>query len=75
VSAYASSEVNLDIRNRPFATMVQARLDEIILKDCIKISGKKFISSTGFFKRFLQRASYEIIRIVLNLFTFYFKHE
>lgn len=75
VSAYASVELNLDIRNKPFACSVRQTLDSIIEKDCIRVTEKNFITNATFFKRFIQKSSYEIIRGVLNLSTFYFKHE
>ena len=75
VSAYASMELNLDVRNRPFALTVQKEMNEIIKRDCIKVSEKNFITNANLFKRFLQKASYEFIRVVINLSTFYFKHE
>lgn len=75
VSAYASMELNLDIRNKPFALSIQKELDTIMDHDCIKVSEKTFISNTNFFKRVLQKASYDFIRVVLHLSTFYFKHE
>lgn len=75
ISAYASMELNLDVRNRNFATSVQQELDRIIAADCIRVTEKNFISNVTFFKRFLQKSAYELIRVVLNLSTFYFKHE
>lgn len=75
ISAYASSEINVDVRNRPFVISVNGILEEIIKNDCIQITRKNFETNATLFKRFLQKTSYEIIRIVLNLSTFYFKHE
>ena len=75
VSAYASVELNLDVRNRPFASSVQETMDTIIENDCVRVTNKNFISNTNFFKRFLQKSAYEIVRVIINLSTFYFKHE
>ena len=75
VSAYASMELNLDVRNRPFALSVQKLMDNIITDECIGVTEKNFITNATFFKRLLQKGSYEIIRVVLNLSTFYFKRE
>lgn len=75
VSAYASVELNLDIRNKPFAASVQEIMNNIIANDCIKVTAKNFISNTSFVRRFLQRSAYEIVRAIINLSTFYFKHE
>jgi cardiolipin synthase len=75
VSAYASKELNLDVRNKPFAGSVARLMDKIIEEDCVPVTEKNFISNATFFKRFLQKSAYEFIRVVLNLSTFYFKHE
>ena len=75
VSAYASMELNLDVRNRPFALSVQKLMDNIMTNECIGVTEKNFITNATFFKRLLQKGSYEIIRVVLNLSTFYFKRE
>ena len=75
ISAYASMELNLDVRNKPFAISVQKMMDEIIEKNCIPVTEQNFITNATFFKRMIQRWSYELIRIILNLSTFYFKHE
>ncbi len=75
ISAYASIELNVDIRNKPFANQVQKELNEIIIRDCIKIKPEKYKLSFPYITPLLQRLSYEIIRMVLYLFTFYFKRE
>ena len=73
ISAYASIELNADIRNKHFAMKVQQDLDEIIRKDCIRIRPQQ--AKFPLLKRLEQKISYEFIRVVLNLFTFYFKRE
>ena len=75
VSAYASVELNLDIRNKAFALSIQQLMNKIIEHDCIKVSEKKFTANTNFLARLLQRSAYEIVRAVINLSTFYFRHE
>lgn len=75
ISAYASLELNLDVRNRKFCSTVQGELDRIIEKDCLQITGKNIYPKPTLVRRFLEKSSYEFIRTVLNLSTFYFKHE
>ena len=75
VSAYASMEMNFDVRNRPFATSVQNLMNETIAKDCVPITRKSPVFKTTILKKFVQKTSYELIRIILNLSTFYFKQE
>lgn len=75
ISTYASTEVNVDVRNKPFANEVQKMLDNILNNDCIEITADSAIYKAGFFKRMLQRLSYDLIRLILKLTTFYFKRE
>lgn len=75
VSAYASMELNFNVRNKPFALSVQRLMDSIIARDCIRVTPKNFVSNVTFFTRLIHKASYEAVRIILNLSTFYFKRE
>ncbi|MBL7851133.1 MAG: hypothetical protein JNN04_09540 [Cyclobacteriaceae bacterium] len=75
ISAYASIELNVDVHNASFANSVQHALDRIILDDCIRISHSRFSTGTNLFLKFKRRVSYEIIRVILYLFTFYFRQE
>ena len=73
ISAYASVELNLDINDKHFANETETKLERIIKLDCIKVDEKYYLQKTNFFKLFIQRSCYEIIKIMLYLFTFYFK--
>lgn len=73
ISAYASIELNIDIQNKKFAEGVEQTLEEIMLNDCILITEKEFERYNTFPKRIWQRICYEIIRLMVFLFTFYFK--
>jgi cardiolipin synthase len=75
VSAYASMEMNFDVRNKPFASSVQRTMDAIIEKNCIQVTRKSSVFIAGVFKHFIQKSAYELIRVILNLSTFYFKQE
>jgi cardiolipin synthase len=75
ISAYASIELNLDVRNKPFVKNVQEELLKVIEADCVRITPEIHNKSTNFFKNFLNLCAYEFIKIVLYLFTFYFKRE
>jgi cardiolipin synthase len=74
VSAYASAELNLNIRNKPFARSVQTIMNKIMETGCIRIH-RNYITGTSTLKRLLQKVAYELVRVALNLSTFYFKHE
>lgn len=77
ISAYASIELNVDIRNKPWARTVQKELDAIIARDCIRIlpDPKKPGVVFPYLKMLQQKLSYEFIRMALYLFTFYFRKE
>lgn len=75
ISAYASVELNMDVRNPSFAGNVEQELDAIIRQHCVKVTPESFFSHTSFFKKVWQRAAYETIRILFFLSTFYFKQE
>jgi len=75
ISAYASVELNMDVRNPAFAASVEQELEEIISKHCVQVTEESYFHHTGLFKIFLQRVAYETIRLLFFLFTFYFKQE
>lgn len=73
ISAYASIELNLDILDETFAGEAEQRLKRIIDIDCIRVEEYEYMRKMNFFRLLLQKSSYEIIRLLLYLFTFYFK--
>lgn len=75
ISALASIEVNLDVRNKVFANKVQQQVEEIIERDCTRITSENYKLTTGFFKRLRQKLSYYFIKIAINLFRFRFKRQ
>ena len=75
ISAYASVELNLDVRNDEFAVTVQKMMEEIIANDCTQVTEESYIIKYHFAKRFLQYCSYWIVRLLYYMFTFYFKQK
>ena len=75
ISAYASVELNMDVRNPAFAATVEQELDGIIRDHCQQVTPEAFFSHTSLFKRILQKLAYETIRVLFFLFTFYFKQQ
>lgn len=75
ISAYASIELNLDVRNKSFAANTRQVLQKIIEEDCIRITFEQHIRTKNIFKQFIRWLSYQFIRTVFYLFTFYFKHK
>jgi cardiolipin synthase A/B len=75
ISAYASIETNLNVRDTKFATETEELLKEIIEKDCIRITTETYLRSRNLLKRLIEWFSYQFVRMLLYLFTFYFKRK
>jgi len=73
ISAYASIELNLDVRNADFVTGVEQTLETIVQNECVAITKEGHIQAKNIFKQFIRWGSYQIIRIVFYLLTFYYK--
>lgn len=75
VSAYASIELNLAVNDHTFVKQVEQTLNEIMLKDCVKITSQN-LNASRWITRIAQRSSYYLYRVLFFIFTFYFKqHE
>ena len=73
ISAYASIELNLDIKNNSCANMVHQRLEEIIEKDCIRITAAAYDRKYSLLSRFLQWSAYQVVQMLFKASTFYFR--
>jgi cardiolipin synthase A/B len=73
ISAYASIELNVDVLEPAFASEVQDALESIIVRDCVRITEAEYQTRFNAFYRLIQFMSYETIRMIFFLFTFYFK--
>jgi cardiolipin synthase len=73
ISAFASVELNLDVKNAAFARHTREVLEEIIKNDCTRITPRKLKTSRNLFMRLMNWISYKVFRILFFLFTFYFK--
>jgi cardiolipin synthase len=72
ISALASIELNLDVEDLSFSTVVHHELMKIIDNDCKRISPISVIRYYRPTERLLQWISYETVRLLFTLFTFYF---
>lgn len=75
ISAYASIELNVDVHNPVFAASVDEALGKIMSNRCNRVTPKKFDKTSSFFSRLSNRLAYETIRLLVYLFTFYFRQE
>ena len=72
ISAYASIELNLDVKNKSIARLIHIDFQEIIENDCNQITEVDFKASNNNLKRFFYYLSYRFIHFLFFLFTFYF---
>ncbi len=72
ISAFASVELNLDIKSQSIASDVTERLQQIIGNNCKRIEKAGFEGSTNLLQKFIFFLSYRIVHIMFYLFTFYF---
>ena len=70
LSAYASIELNLEIKNQNFASHVEGRLKDIIQNDCQQITIQLYKYEINIWKRFVYGTMYNFMRLMLFIFTF-----
>jgi cardiolipin synthase len=73
LSAYASIELNLDIRNEGFTKQTRKILEKIINEDCILVTPEHHKKTRNIFRQFFRWFSYQFLRVLLFVFTFYFR--
>lgn len=75
VSTYASIELNMNVRNEAFGKKTEQVLQQIIDRDCVRIT-KEYHRKTGsIFNQLARWFSYQFFRLAFYIFTFYFKHQ
>jgi cardiolipin synthase A/B len=74
LSAYASIELNLEIKNQHFAHHVQSQLNEIIRNDCKQITKQVYHYETNRWKRLVYGSMYNFMRLMSFIFTFHKPH-
>jgi len=75
ISAYASIELNVAVSDPAFTRQAEKKLNEIMLRDCVKITTEN-LEAAGWITQTAQRAAYYLYRVLFFIFTFYFKqHE
>lgn len=73
ISAHASIELNLDIRDENFAANVESVFENIIEKECVHITSTMLAQKRSLLKRFIWWCSYQTVKGLIYLFTFYFR--
>jgi cardiolipin synthase len=75
ISAYASIELNLDIKDKEFCGIVQQELEKIQRDSCVAITDKTYTTKLFSFRQFLQWGAFQLIRFTLTISTFYFRQK
>lgn len=75
ISAYASIELNINAKNEKIAREAERVLLQIAEKDCIPITSEYQAKTTNVIKKFAYWCSYQFVKLVFYIFTFYFKRE
>ncbi len=75
LSAYASIELNLNVDSVTFARKTEKRLEEIMQHECIQITEEAYNRGTHVVEHVLQKMAYYSLRMILFIFTFYFKQK
>jgi cardiolipin synthase len=73
ISAFASIELNLDVKEERFAKSMQHHIEHVIRHDCARITEEDYRTRYNFLKRIYQQGCYQVVRVLFFLFTFYFK--
>ncbi len=73
ISAYASIELNLDILDSKLAASTEQELEHIVQNESVEITKEKHIKARNIFIQFTRWFSYQFIRVVFYMLTFYFK--
>jgi cardiolipin synthase len=71
LSANASIELNIEVKNKAFVSPVNDGIEQIIKNDCERIHPKEINIWSA--KHFVQLLCYYFIRFILKLGTFYFR--
>lgn len=75
LSAYASIELNLDVRNKPFVSNVQHELNDVIKNDCTRITEEDYLDNTSLINKAWQYIAYLLVKMLLSVITFYYTQE
>ncbi len=75
ISAFASIELNLDVKDKNLATQLIVVVEGIIAKDCKQITKLRYEANGNILMKLLYYLSYRAINTLFFLFTFYFTQQ
>ncbi|HEX2847650.1 MAG TPA: phospholipase D-like domain-containing protein [Chitinophagaceae bacterium] len=75
ISRHASIELNIEVKDKEFASEVLQEIDRIIQRDCKPINTMTYTTRLFSFKQFLQWIAFQWVRIMMTVSTFYFRQK
>lgn len=73
ISAYASIELNVDVKDAHFTKAVEKTMRQIIEQECIPITRETHLKAKNLWRQFTRWLSYQTIRVLFYLVTFYYR--
>ena len=73
ISAHASIEANVEVHDADFVKKVEQLFNHIIKTECVRITETKHGKTKNILRQPLRWMAYQLVRVLLFLFTFYFK--
>lgn len=75
ISAYASIELNMNVRTEDFSRKTEEVLLKIAEKDCVQVTSEYYKRTGNIFLRFTRWLSYKFFRFMFYMSTFYYRHK
>ena len=73
ISAHASIEANVEVHDPAFVKKVDELFNHIIQTECVRVTETSHVKTKNILRQPLRWMAYQFIRVLLFLFTFYFK--
>lgn len=73
LSAYASIELNLDVHDPSLAIKAEQVVNDITRNDTVRVTLSQHKRTKNMFRQLGRWLSYQFIRVIVNLLTFYYK--
>ena len=65
----------MDVNNKQFGETVKSNLEGVIENECVRVTTDAYSKTLNWAAMFKRWLSYELVRLIFFLFTFYFKQE
>lgn len=75
ISAHASIEANVEVHDPEFVKNVEQLFNHIIQTECVRVTETTHVKTKNILRQLIRWMAYQFIRVLLFLFTFYFKQK